>query len=317
MRPTALAATPDMGLIVHSLGDKRAIPIGEWRHVEINEAAIDWQSGGQNYADVVSKAVDEAGGHAFATDYAGDTSALEGRVGRLGEAILERVRGAELPLDVLQIFAGSQDADVIRVLDAELDLPEDINAATFLSCLECFRNELPDGAIDGNKIADRMEREIEEPRNQLAKFLGAKYLTRMFTTMSPSEMTADPSFDFNGDLPEVLRTRTADGFLDCDFNMYKIVTSTGLVVRLENGGNPAVIRREAGETVAGADIRAAAVVARMPLTGAPEVIEDNRRELEETFREQDDVGCDCQSVASSTRPSGALGWVLRTVGARR
>ena len=33
--------------------------------------AIDWVGGGQNYADVVSQAVDEAGGQAFVTDFAG------------------------------------------------------------------------------------------------------------------------------------------------------------------------------------------------------------------------------------------------------
>ena len=31
----------------------------------INEAAIDWMNGGNNYPDVVSQAVDEAGGQAF------------------------------------------------------------------------------------------------------------------------------------------------------------------------------------------------------------------------------------------------------------
>ncbi len=68
--PTAVAANPDMGIIVHVLGPTRAIPLN-YLHVQINEAAIDWQSGGQNYPDVVSAAADEAGGHAFATDFAG------------------------------------------------------------------------------------------------------------------------------------------------------------------------------------------------------------------------------------------------------
>ena len=68
--PTSVAATPDMGVIVHVLDSARAIPVN-YRHVQINEATIDWLSGGTNYADVVAQAVDEAGGRAFTTDYAG------------------------------------------------------------------------------------------------------------------------------------------------------------------------------------------------------------------------------------------------------
>ena len=39
--PTSVAADPDMGIIVHVLGQTRAIP-SNYRHVSINEAAIDW-----------------------------------------------------------------------------------------------------------------------------------------------------------------------------------------------------------------------------------------------------------------------------------
>ncbi len=317
IRPTAVAANPDMGLIVHALNDKRAIPTGEWRHVEINEAAIDWTGGGQNYPDVVSKAVDEAGGHAFTTDYAGNTDALQGQVAPLGEALLDRVRAAETTLNVLALFQGSQDADVTRVLDAELNMPPDVNSATYLQCPGCWEDQLVNEPVDAADIADRMASEIDAPREQLAKFLKASYVTRLYSTMSPAEMTADPVFDFNGDLPEVPTTRTADGHLNCDFEMFKIVTSGGLVVMLDDGANPAVIRRTDGENVAGADVRAAAVVARMPLTGAPEIIEDNRPELEETFREQDDGGCGCSLATQRPPRAGGFGALLRAWAGRR
>ena len=47
LRPTAVAAQPDMGILVHLLGPSRAVPIN-YSHVQINEAAIDWVGGGQN-----------------------------------------------------------------------------------------------------------------------------------------------------------------------------------------------------------------------------------------------------------------------------
>ena len=322
IRPTAVAANPDMGLIVHALSDKRAIPTGDWRHVEINEAAIDWQGGGANYADVVSKAVDEAGGHAFTTDYAGSAEALQGQVAPLGDALLDDVRGAETTLNVLALFQGrQQDADVIRVLDSELNMPPDVNVATYLSCPGCFEGEIVNEPVDGADIAQRLAVEVDEPRTQLARFLTESYVTRMYSTMSPADMTADPTFDFNPDLPEVPRTRTAELHLNCDFNPTKIVTSAGLVVRLDSGANPAIIRREEGENVQGGDVRAASVVARMPLAGAPEIIEDNRPELEETYRvSQDDGGCGCRAVtpARSARGGGpVVGSLLRLWGSRR
>jgi len=71
MRPTSVAANPDMGVIVHLLGASRAVP-SNFTHVEINDSAIDWLNQGSNYSDVVSQAVDEAPNHqAFTTDFAG------------------------------------------------------------------------------------------------------------------------------------------------------------------------------------------------------------------------------------------------------
>jgi hypothetical protein len=74
---TSVAATPDMQLVTYVLGDARAVPTN-YLHVELNEAAIDWFSYGTNYLDVLSRAADEAGGHAFATEFAGSTQNLRG-----------------------------------------------------------------------------------------------------------------------------------------------------------------------------------------------------------------------------------------------
>ena len=67
---TSIAATDDMRVEAYVLGDHRAVP-KSYLHVEINEASIDWWNNGDNYYDVITQAADEAGGQAFATDYAG------------------------------------------------------------------------------------------------------------------------------------------------------------------------------------------------------------------------------------------------------
>jgi len=61
IRLTAVAAEPNMGILVWVLGEHRAIP-NNYLHVQINEARIDWFNGGFNYNEVVSEAANEAGG---------------------------------------------------------------------------------------------------------------------------------------------------------------------------------------------------------------------------------------------------------------
>jgi hypothetical protein len=76
---TAIAAEPNMGVLVWILGKERAIP-ENYLHVEINEAAIDWHNFGSNYDQVVINAADEAEGQAFTTEYAGKSGIMAGCV---------------------------------------------------------------------------------------------------------------------------------------------------------------------------------------------------------------------------------------------
>ena len=41
------------------------------------------------------------------------------------------------------------------------------------------------------------------------------YLTRLYTTLSADEMTLDPMFSYNPDLPEVSNVHAADAYWDC------------------------------------------------------------------------------------------------------
>ena len=105
--PTSVAANPDMGIIVQLLGDARAVTTN-YRHVTINEAAIDWMNGGNNYPDVVSQAVDEAGGQAFVTDFAGphdDRIFLP----TVSDATLERLRGLDDAEDGAELWTRVED----------------------------------------------------------------------------------------------------------------------------------------------------------------------------------------------------------------
>ena len=66
LRLTAIAANPDMPVRIWVLADGRVVP-RTFLEVKIDEALIDWTSGGANYLalsnGVLGRAVDEAGSH--------------------------------------------------------------------------------------------------------------------------------------------------------------------------------------------------------------------------------------------------------------
>ncbi len=315
--PTSVAANPDMGIIVHILGDSRAVPVN-YRHVRINESAIDWLGGGQNYPDVVSQAVDEAGGQAFATDYAGPHNALQDALPGTPDGLVVALREADTSGEVHSVIVGSGfnfagDADLARILDGEIALPEGQNAAFWLQCPECVGADMTAPA-DGDAIAAKVEAEIDAPRETLRALLAAQpYVTRLYSTMSPAEMNADPSFDFNGDLPDVSNVHTATLYVTCDDGGDTVgqvlAADAGGSVRIgDDGSNPRVIRRSEGQTVRGMGVPAAAVIEQLLTAGQPEIEEDRRPEIEEDEpggTKAADDGCDVAGGASLT-PLGLL-----------
>ncbi len=318
--PTSVAATPDMGIIVHVLGEHRAIPLN-YRHVVINEAAIEWVGGGQNYPDVVSQAADEAGGKAFATDYAGPAGSAP-RV--FGEAVIERVRTAESArqiIDALGLDFGVADADLVRVMSTGIMLPPELTMAEYLGCPFCFDDD--DFATDGAALAAVIEDEIDPARRHLAELFEARpYLTRLYSTMSPAEMDLDPEFEHNPDLGDVPNIRTAVQRVTCgfdgepDFDTATIETPSGLRFRQSGGVNPGAVQRQAGETVRGGDVPAAQTIERTLMAGPSEVITDNSAEIRAALLVDED-GCACSATEGDPAPTLAALGLLALLGLRR
>jgi len=69
IRPTAVAADPDMGIMVWVLGSGRAVPTN-YLSLTLNDTLIDWFNPNNTYNQVVIEAANEAGGHGFVTEYA-------------------------------------------------------------------------------------------------------------------------------------------------------------------------------------------------------------------------------------------------------
>ena len=72
LRPTAVAAADDMGILVWVFGPSRAVPLN-YLGLELNEARINWFSAGSTYDAAVTDAANAAGGRGFVTELAGKT----------------------------------------------------------------------------------------------------------------------------------------------------------------------------------------------------------------------------------------------------
>jgi hypothetical protein len=76
LRRTAAAANPDTRVLVHIYADRQAVPVN-YAHVEIPEDELTFFAfGGNDYRAVMGRTVDEYGGQAFVTEYAGPAHEL-------------------------------------------------------------------------------------------------------------------------------------------------------------------------------------------------------------------------------------------------
>lgn len=221
---TSVAAIPDMGILVWIFGEHRAVP-RNFHHVVIDEATLDWSAKGVGYAAVLSASIDQAPNHhAFVTEFAGRADQLNGRL-RLPFQDEDRANLlAQSNRDVfLQMLRRRGDWPTVAPILLEFyPYPAELAArgvspADYLAKLDEFVAETTETvSFDPEPIVDRIWATLVTPlveANQL--FTQHQTVTRLYTVLSPEEMTADPVFAFNADLPHVPRAREATLNRDC------------------------------------------------------------------------------------------------------
>jgi hypothetical protein len=236
LRLTAIAATEDMPIAAWVLGDARAIP-KNFLHVELNEAAIDWLQGGNNYKTVVSKAVDLASGHAFTTEYAQQIGPQDTNqpwpfvqtdfTERFARPSWKQtdLASAKTPQEFLQKLMtlglpnGSQLQNLIRKYLPKPEKYKDVTDQEFYGCIQngsgdkCgeYQAAVATG-FDAGAFAKALKEGIIDPLYLVQdEFSTGRWLTRLYTTVSPVEMNKDPIFAFNGTLPKVSNVHKASG----------------------------------------------------------------------------------------------------------
>lgn len=336
IRPTAVAAVEDMGVMVWVLGAHRAIPLN-YMSLELNEALINWLSPGTNYGDVVTEAANQAGGQGFVTEMAGAASPLAEAIffdfERQGWQLLSTTdwtnREGELlnqAISALGSLDGMRDA-----LAATLPLPEGATLDQVLACVRCYYDwsQTDVDGFDPAMFVASVRTNVIEPMEETRQlFLDHAYVTRLYTTMSAEEMTRDPSFDFNADLGDVSNLHMAERVIECSPSIdqfdapWRVELPDGQTVRGE--GNTWPFSVGSGIMPANARIR------RIGTTGEGEVITDNSGVISEALTDHNgtvpgpavSVGggtCSCRvgNGASGTGAMLALGALGMLVAARR
>jgi hypothetical protein len=289
IRLTRIAAVDDTAIRAFFLGDDR-VASQNWPHVEINLSRLDWVNGPTtNYEEIVGLAIDEAGGRAFVTEYAGTSAVVS--TARVFESIWDAAAFQDIAavgvVDELEA-QGLVDCDgagcvfthpqVESLLRSYLPAPAGIEAEEFWRCLECYAgliDELEWAKQPG--FAAEFEERITGPgQHALDMLASADDLTRLFTLLSPHEMIEDPLFHETSGLPTVDNTIVATRVNDCRGPSFyelpdgrRVALVDGLVPELE--GNPAALRIE-----------------RIPMTGPAQVEVDNAEDIDALLDEHNE-----------------------------
>ncbi|HXI56662.1 MAG TPA: DUF2330 domain-containing protein [Polyangia bacterium] len=221
---TSVAAQPHMGIQVWMLGASRAIP-RNYFHTIINDLQIDWWTAGANYNDVVINAVGEADKkHSYVTEYAGTSQVMKqvlnppGRFGDLTElaaqpdvfSFTEYMWSHNFPR-TSQVFSILGRAVPYPPALEKMGIPPSAFYQQLRYMLGQFMTMNPQAFagwpgvtyMPDQLVKDLTDRVVKPTLEAGAMFDDNSYLTRLYTTLSPEDMTLDPVFSFNPDLPDV------------------------------------------------------------------------------------------------------------------
>jgi hypothetical protein len=283
LRLTRIAATENMAVRAFFLGHERAVP-QNWAHVELNFAKLIWFGNvANNYLANIALAIDEAGGRAFITEYAG-TDAIVSTFGIENPSWNSAAFTEIEPVDVITTLTaqglvsctdegcGYAHPQVLPLLQRYLPAPPDVEQDSFYACLECYAGLIDPVAWTAQPgFAVEFEQRISEPaRHAVDMLTEADYLTRLFTMISPHEMIEDPLFHESSSLGTVDNNYTATQVLPCD--------DAPAYIEIPKGREVVLVGNNAYPTF---DMPSAERIERVPMVGPPQVEADNAAAIDE------------------------------------
>lgn len=230
----ALATQENIDILVWIFGPDRAISTN-YREIELNDVGLNWFTR-ENYRELIIHAKDEAGGHAFITESSGSSSILEGmildrNIQNAWDTMRTRVymgnkniQSRDLLRDIdriLRNLGGDNDGEYQKMeglsqamRDAFPEL-EPAEREDLQACLTCREIEISSN-FDVDRIRNAFHQWMIEPILHTEKlFLSQPHYTRFYTTLSSQDMTRDPAFAFDPDLPELIPSHFAARTIHC------------------------------------------------------------------------------------------------------
>lgn len=227
IRLTALATQPDLPITAYFLGDARAVS-SNYSMLDLDYADLGLYQGSTSYASYVTRATDAAGGHAFATDYAGTTPTASLELPSILD--LGTATDARTLLQQLQARGYLMEPQMLGILATYVVPPAGMMARAYYNCLIYgtgpFLDAGPGGCgdpmtFDPMGAVTAIDQAITQPRHDAQALLTRHpYTTRLYTTMSAAEMTLDPEFRLDSALHDVSNSHIATRVITCDSGHY-------------------------------------------------------------------------------------------------
>jgi len=314
---TAVAANDDMGVLTWVLGKSRAVP-KNYYSLELNEARINWFNASSNYNSVVIDAANDAGGQGFVTEFSGATSSLKSTIWTTNDEFAWSSFKGALYQSFEQLFNqaygqyGQWDGfwDATR---AVVTLPDGVTFDDFKLCPTCYATSIQ---FSPSAYIASLDKTVIAPVKLVQDLVDAHpEITRMYTTLSADEMTDDPLFAFNPDLPAVSNLHVAQRVIECNPSVYSF--DAPWRIELPQGGTI----RGVGSQGLGAwpDALTALppnrTIVRAGESGKGKVIDDQSAAIEDQLASYNaDVGAGTVGSAGSAGRSGSAGSAGRSGG---
>ncbi len=310
LRLTAVAAKEDMDIRAIFLGEARVLPTN-YRHVRLNNLQLDWLQRAPDYPEVVSAALDEAGGRGFITEFAGSSAVVDASAVDPGAFDPDDFIGID-PITVVDVLEAQglvvctdtceYTHELVPILLREfVPTPNGADPSALYACLSCYERVLDLSGWDEAAFIERYREYISDPMVHATDLLESwPYLTRLYSRISPTEMTSDPMFaevEGLGPVPNVLGAQR-DTDACCNDT---VILPDGANVRLSNSGSwPSW----------GKDIPSAAVIQQYQ-PGAPPADETNNlsaiNAALNAYNASVDARLGCDGEGSSGGTSGGEG----------
>jgi hypothetical protein len=210
---TSIAASPDMRLGVYVLGEHRAVP-DSYLHVTVDDLVMAGSPSSSwpiTWEEAITRAADEAGGHAFATESSWPTESLQIFDDTFYDpALLAATADPVEFFGLLMNMGFVGDAQMLELWRQFLPLPEEaalrgLDETSFYNCLACYPKVVAMIPFDAAAFAAAIDEQLAQPLIRAQALVDKlPWLTRMTSSVSPWEMTVDPTFVFNADIPQTV-----------------------------------------------------------------------------------------------------------------